>query len=141
MMAALSHDDLQRIRSIATTYRTLVLLVGAQWVTGWLGKPSYNLGGPTGSDGFGALFIVAAFAVACILAWKGYQLAALLGRAAPVIWAIGMFIPLINLLCLGLLSSASQAFCKQHGIRVGFLGPDLDDVARLEREARDTQSS
>lgn len=139
MANTISNEELQRLRSIAATYKTMVLLVGLQLLLGWFGNSLATA--TASSDGRLAVLFVAWLATACALAVKGHRLAELVGHRMPWLWGFGMFVPLVNLVCLLSLSRTSQAICKKHGIRVGLLGPDMDDVARLESAARDAPPS
>jgi hypothetical protein len=134
-MTTPSVDGLHTIRRIATTYKSMVLIVGVELLVGWGGG---GMGSARGADrlaGPNPIAIAIALAAGIALAVLGYRLAELLGKSIPVAWAIGMFVPLVNLFALWRLSSSAQAYCRRHQVRVGFLGPDLRDVERLEREA------
>jgi len=54
-----------------------------------------------------------------------YRTAKALGSSVPLLWVIGMFIPLFNVIFLLVLSSKATALCRAHGVPVGFLGPKL----------------
>lgn len=128
--------DFQRLRSLATTYRRLVLLVGLQLLLGALNN-GLAAGAETATERvvIGLVVLAIALGMATILAVNGFRLAALLGLTAPVAWAVGMFVPLINIIVLLTLSSRAQATCRRHGVKVGFLGPHKKDLARLEKAA------
>ena len=49
----------------------------------------------------------------------------------PVLWAIAMFLPCINVISLLVLSAKAQAWCKQHGVKVGFFGPTKESIEEL----------
>jgi hypothetical protein len=132
-MKAPSKDDVRRLRELASTYRTMVILVGVQWVLTWLGNDQRTYGAPNDDPGIGGLFYLGAVGVAMVLAVQGHRLAVLLGRRAPVLWALAMFVPLVNLFALLSLSRAAQDVCKDYGVRVGFLGPDMNNVRMLEQ--------
>ncbi len=44
-----------------------------------------------------------------------------------------MFFPCLNFLVLLALSLVAQAWCKRHGIKVGFLGPTRKSIEELRR--------
>jgi hypothetical protein len=125
------HEDLPRLRPIATAYRMLVMLVGLNILL-WIGSNPGFTGTGVGGKAIHEVCTMGALLIPLVIAVKGYQLASLLRRAVPVLWAVGMVIPLINLVVLLALSSASQAFCTKYGIPVGLLGPNMVEVARLE---------
>lgn len=139
-----AHEDGQHLRSLATTYKRMVLLVGVEWLL--FASLNRQRGAPaTGGDdasfmlGQDALVVMGGIGVlvaACVLAVLGYQLAKILGLGVPFVWAIGMFVPLINLIVLLTLSRKSQAVCRSHGVRVGLFGPNLDDVTKFEQAGR-----
>jgi hypothetical protein len=124
--------DPQSLRQLATTYRRTVLLIGFGWIAvGGLNSALSQPGAESGSPL--PLLLGLVFGVA--LAVHGYQLAQMLSMSAPPLWAIGMFVPLISLICLLVLSRSSTEFCRKHGVRVGLLGPNLSDIYQLEARA------
>jgi hypothetical protein len=138
------HEDGQRLRALATTYKRMVLLVGLEWLliataNGQRNAPVTHGVDPAFAMGENAAVVLAGIGVlvvGCVLVVTGYRLAQILGLGTPIVWAIGMFVPLINLIVLLALSRKSQAVCRSHGVRVGLLGPNLDDVARIEQTGR-----
>lgn len=64
----------------------------------------------------------------------GYRTADALGSAVPILWAVAMFFPCINLITLLVLSSRATNACRERGVPVGFLGPDLDAARRQGTE-------
>ncbi len=52
-----------------------------------------------------------------------YRTASALGSSVPVIWAIAMFVPIVNLVTLLILSSRATRTCRAAGVPVGFFGP------------------
>lgn len=138
-MTGKTKQELQRLRDLATMYKTVVLLVGAQWLVLWFTSTPTTPDAPRsgGEQVIGTIGGLVVLGIAAMLADRGYRLARLLDRSLPLIYAIGMFIPLVNLIFLLILSSASQAVCREHGIRVGLFGPKRDDIEKLEAAARD----
>ena len=65
------------------------------------------------------------FIAGIVAAVTAYQLMKGLDSKVPALWAVGMFVPLINILVLLSISSKAQAWCKERGIPVGFFGPKL----------------
>ena len=104
---------------VARLYRRLVVLFGVGLI---LSVPVGRL--PVGSGmavvEVGALVVTLALFIGLLV--TSYRLTTHLGSHSPVIWAIGMCIPLVNLFVLLAVSAKAQAWCKRHGIRVGLLG-------------------
>lgn len=117
---------------IAKYYRFLVLLVGFQLLLGFFQLP----GRMSPSSGFGALALVVSLGLLGLLAaisFTAYQLTRLLGEGLPILWAIAMFIPCINILGLLLISNKAQIWCRRYGIKVGFFGPTKESIEELRR--------
>jgi len=129
MATTVTRDQLQRLRTLATTYRTMIILVGIGWVC-WGFINGVSTGGRPG--GLAGLLSFAWVATAVALIVYSYRLAKLLELNA-ILWAILMAIPLINLIVLLRLSSKAQAACRARGVKVGFIGPDMGDLLRIER--------
>jgi hypothetical protein len=68
-----------------------------------------------------------------VIAVTAYKLTRHLGEGLPVLWAIAMFLPCINIIGLLVLSSKAQAWCRQYGIKVGFFGPTKESIEELRR--------
>lgn len=123
-------------RAVASQYRRLVLLIGVQLIVGVVvrlidqDRPS-ALGAVVGLLGF-----LCALGVAVFVAITAYRLMKELGSGAPILWAVAMFIPLLNILFLLAISSKSQTWCKARGIAVGFLGPTRESLDRLSTASR-----
>jgi hypothetical protein len=124
--------------AIARLYRRLVLVVGLQILLAVARIPVFLLVGGRSSAVVlglvGLVFGLAILVTAVLLAVTAYQLSAHLA-SVPILWALIMFVPCLNILGLLLLSAKAQAWCKQYGIRVGFLGPSLESIAELRRSA------
>lgn len=118
---------------VARLYRRLVLLFGVLLILGFL-VPAWGRGLP---DWAAAVITLAALvgiiAVLIGLLVTSYRLMTHLGSDLPVLWAIGMCIPLANLLVLLAVCSSANSWCKRHGITVGLLGPTKDSLERLRR--------
>ena len=113
-----------RERDVAQRYRRLVLLVGVQLLTQvprlFVDEPSSDPQIVVALVGVGLGFIAG-----IVAAVTAYQLMKGLNSKVPALWAVGMFVPLINVLVLLSISSKAQAWCKERGIPVGFFGPKL----------------
>ena len=73
--------------------------------------------------GFFALGVVIFGAIAV------FRLAELLrGRIVAMVYVLGLLIPFFGLLLLMLLSSQASSKLKRHGVRVGLLGADPDEI-------------
>lgn len=111
-------------RDVALRYRRLVLLVGVQLLTQIprliVDEP------PSDAQAIVALMsVVVGFITGIVAAVTAYQLAKSLNPKLPALWAVGMFVPLVNILVLLSISSKAQAWCKDRGIPVGFFGPKV----------------
>jgi hypothetical protein len=117
---------IRAVESVARNFRTLVLLVGLQILMGvflqLVTEPLLALA-----------LLVALLAVAVAMAVSAYKLMSGLGAGAPILWAAGIFVPLINLFVLAGISSRAQTWCKRHGIKVGLLGPTASSVAEFRQ--------
>ena len=110
---------------VARLYRRLVLLVGCQILISF-GGTMLEATLPDGVAALIALLALAAqLAIVVLMVVTGYGLTKRLGAGVPVLWAIGMLIPLLNILVLLAISSKANAWCKARGIPVGLLGPKL----------------
>jgi hypothetical protein len=69
------------------------------------------------------------------IAVTAYQLTLLMVEGSPVLWAIAMFLPCLNVLMLLVLSSKAQDWCRRYGVKVGFLGPTQESIEELRRKA------
>jgi hypothetical protein len=100
---------------VASSYRQLVLWVGAQLVI----SLSVMLFGRVLS-----LLLVPALLITVVaLAIYAYRTADALGSSAAPLWAVAMLVPCINIITLLVLSSKATEVCRANGIPVGFLGP------------------
>jgi hypothetical protein len=124
-MAGSNLETADKLRGIAKSYRRLVLLVGVQLIAAWFISSLRREAEMARLALFGLALVNTAFIIVA-----AYQLAEHLGRM-PVVWAVLMLVPLLNLFGLFSLSSAAQTVCQRHGIRVGFLGPNPADLASL----------
>jgi hypothetical protein len=131
--SAISPVPFADAEAIARLYRRLVLLVGLQIL---ISVPQILLQEATPSTGVGlvalaVLLLLIGILVAMVI--TTYKLARLLGAGLPILWAIAMFIPCLNLLTLLVLSSKAQAWCQQYGIKVGLLGPTKESIEEVRR--------
>jgi len=110
---------------VARLYRRLVLLVGCQILISF-GGTLIQATQPSDVAALIALLGLAAqLVIVVLMVITGYGLTKRLDAGAPVLWAIGMLIPLLNILVLLAISSKANAWCKARGIPVGLLGPKL----------------
>jgi hypothetical protein len=119
--------------AIARYYRQLVLLVGVQLLAGYFRLPSQRQSTPS------VLAMVASWVLICILialAFTAYKLTQHLGSKVPIVWAIVMFIPCVNILGLLVLSSKAQTWCRQYGVKVGFFGPTKASIEELRQRVQ-----
>ena len=109
---------------VALRYRRLVLLVGVQLVSQ---LPRLFVEDPPSDLQMIVVLVgmVSGFVASIVAAVTAYQLSRDLNSGMPILWAIGMFVPLINILLLLAISSRAQNWCKERGIPVGFLGPKI----------------
>jgi hypothetical protein len=138
-MITVSQEDLRRLRDVASAYKRVILLVALEWVCGGFANSQTARAG--GGGPLPILLGLAAFAAACGLVVFGYRLAKALELPVPVLWAIGVVIPVLNLIVLLILSRTAQAACRKHGVKVGLVGPDEADLLRLERAAEAAQAA
>lgn len=121
--------------AIARLYRRLVLLVGLQIL---LSVPQLLLQEATPSLGVGLVGVVVFLVLLGILVAMvatTYKLARVLGAGLPILWAIAMFVPCLNILMLLALSSRAQTWCQRYGIKVGLLGPTKESIEEVRRRA------
>lgn len=109
---------------VALRYRRLVLLVGVQLLSQ---LPRLFVEDPPSDLQMILVLVgmVSGFIASLVAAVTAYQLSRDLNSGMPILWAIGMFVPLINILLLLVISSRAQNWCKERGIPVGFLGPRI----------------
>jgi uncharacterized protein DUF4339 len=119
---------------IAKLYRRLVILVGIQILISLVqlplqGRPS------TGSAVLALLLTLILLGLLVAIAVMAYKLTVHLGSRMPVLWAIAMFLPCINIIGLLAISSKAQKWCQRYGIKVGLLGPTKESLEEVRRRA------
>jgi hypothetical protein len=117
---------------IALLYRRLVLLVGLQILLSFLRMPASQAGALVGALLLLVIFL-ALIGVIVAMVVTAYKLTGRLGARWPVLWALGMFVPCLNIFVLLALSSQAQTWCRRHGIKVGFLGPTKESIEELRQ--------
>jgi hypothetical protein len=132
----MNKEALGRLRELASTYRTLIFLVVIDWAC-YATSSSMNAHGNPVAAGFG----FAAIGLAIFVAVFGYRIAKILDLAIPPLWAIGMFIPVVNLIVLLMLSRSATDACRRSGVRVGLLGPDGGDLLRIQHSLEATEAA
>jgi hypothetical protein len=121
--------------AIARLYRRLVLLIGVQILMGLVVQLAAN---PEGEPGLAVLVLLVslmAIAATINLVVTTYKLARRLKAGPPLLWAIALFIPCVNIFGLLALSSSAQSWCRRHGVKVGLLGPTKESIEELRRLA------
>jgi hypothetical protein len=127
--------DADQARAIASLYRRLICLVGVQLIVGTAVNfiDQQNPSRTEAAIGLaGILFAVVAMGFAVVAA---YRLMQHLGAGAPLSWALGMFVPVVNIVVLLMISTKAQEWCRARGIEVGFLGPTKASLDRLGERA------
>jgi hypothetical protein len=122
--------------AIARLYRRLVLLVGAQLLLGFFFNSLSVVA--RGSAAVGILVLLAfpvVVAISIFIAITAYKLSNRLQSGLPILWAIAMFIPCVNIITLLALSSIATSWCRRHGIKVGFFGPTKESIEEIRRSS------
>jgi hypothetical protein len=127
--------------AIAKLYRRLVLLVGAQLLSGFVAR---SLAVMVAAVSETATLITVLLVILAGVAWlvssilivvTAYRLAGRLKAGVPILWALAMFIPCVNLITLLALSSTAQSWCRRHGIKVGFFGPTKESIEEIRQRS------
>lgn len=130
-------DRLAPVRNaetIARLYRRLVILVGLQLLLSFGRIPAlFSLRSPLAAAVLMVVFALLLLGVYVATAVTAYQLTRQMGQSVPILWAIAMFIPCINIITLLVISANAQSWCRQHGIKVGLLGPTKQSIEDLRR--------
>jgi hypothetical protein len=129
----------QNAETIARLYRRLVLVVGLQLLAAFGRLPLIALAPQSLALPILGLVLLVALACALALAVTAYKLSEEMGLGVPLLWAIAMFFPCINILTLLVMSSKAQAWCRQYGIKVGLLGPTPESIEDLRRRMMTSQ--
>ena len=112
------------VQALAHAYRRLVLWFGVQLL---LSCGSMRFAdNPRGAAGL-LSFLVSLGMLATVgaLIYYGYRTAAALGSSVAVLWAAAMLVPCLNIVTLLALSSRATHVCRENGIPVGLLGPEV----------------
>jgi hypothetical protein len=126
---------LDTAEAIAKLYRRLVLLVGLQILLGFFAQTLPAMGNSAVTGLLAIVVLIALLCTLAMLAVTAYKLTEHLGAGTPILWAIAMFLPCINIITLLVLSSKAQTWCRQYGIKVGFLGPTTESIEEVRRRA------
>jgi hypothetical protein len=118
-------------RAVGSLYRRLVVLIGVQLIVGVAVRLIEREQPSTGEALIGLLGSLVALVIVGFVVVTAYRLMKHLGSKVPVLWALAMFIPLLNIIFLLVISSKAQAWCRTRGIRVGFLGPTKESLDQL----------
>jgi len=119
--------------AIAKLYRRLVLLVGAQLLLGVLANMLSLMRAVAGLLALLALPVT--IGISIFIAVPAYKLSGRLQAGLPILWAIALFIPCVNILTLLALSSKATTWCRRHGIKVGFFGPTKESIEEIRRSS------
>jgi len=117
---------------LARLYRRLILLVGIQILLGLFLVPWQTSPAPGPVAGLVNLIVLLVAAATVVTA---YKLSGILRSGPPLLWAIAMLLPCINIIVLLALSSQAQTWCRRYGIKVGFLGPTKESIEEVRRLA------
>lgn len=114
------------VPGLAHAYRRLVLWFGAQLLLN-CGSQFGVLLPEQGAGQLALALVVFAGALITVVAlvYYGYKTAEALASARPVLWAIAMLLPCVNVITLLVLSSKATSACRANGIPVGLLGPKV----------------
>jgi len=122
----------ENAEAIARLYRRLVLLVGLQILFSILRGPLV-VAAPAVAVPMAVIVLLVLLSTAVALALTAYALTEHMGTGTPLLWAIAMFLPCINVISLLVLSSKAQVWCRQHGVKVGLFGPTKESIEELRR--------
>lgn len=117
------------VRELAFAYRRLVLWFGAQLVAGVLSLVVPRVDGVQNP-----LITIVVLITVVALAYYGYRTAKAMGSSVGWLWAVAMFIPCLNVITLLVLSHRATKACRERGVPVGFLGPEVPDHEPGEAE-------
>ena len=124
------------VPKLAASYRRLVLWFGVQLVIAILELANVM----AGETLLGLVILLVRFigVVVTIIALViyAYRTAAALGSQVPFLWAVAMFIPLVNAITLLVLSAKATNACRKAGIPVGFFGPKVGTKATLSQRKK-----
>jgi len=121
----------------AAAYRRLVLAVLGQVAFGVTSRAVTITIRRAGADDTGGALVVSfgIFLIALVLligvAVNAYAVVTGMGLGKPVLWAVAMCVPCVNLIVLLLLNRRATAWCREKGIEVGLLGPTRESLERL----------
>jgi len=97
---------------MARNYRQLVIWIGVQILSSLAMLV------------FPPLFVFVLVTVVASIFYT-YRTAESLGSSSSALWALAMFIPVVNLILLFALSAEARRVCAANGIEVGLLGPHV----------------
>jgi hypothetical protein len=103
------------VSELATAYRRLVLWFGGQLIV--------FLGLVLGAESMRLVGSVALGAMGVVLAYYAYRTAKALGSGVAWLWALAMFVSVINMVTILTLSVKATRACRAHGVPVGLFGP------------------
>lgn len=124
----------QNAEVIARLYRRLVILVGIQLVSALIVQ-ALAVAQFAGSVLVALVADLLVFGTLIALPVTAYQLTSQMkeGTRSPILWAVMMLLPCVNIFSLLILSNRAQAWCRHYGIKVGFFGPTRESIEDLRR--------
>jgi len=115
----------ERSRELAEAYRNLVLCFAGQLLlTSLVVVGNLTMSG-VAREVLRNVALWGTLGTATTFAYLGYRTAEAMGLGFPWVWAVGMFLPWLNVVTLLVLSSKATRTCRAAGISVGFLGPKI----------------
>jgi len=119
---------------LAHSYRNLVLSFGAQLLLTMVSFASARTANSPVREAIDLFVSVSGLLTFAALVYFGFRTAQALGSSVAWLWAVGMFLPCLNVITLLLLSSRATHACRAAGIPVGFLGPAADAIPGSEMD-------
>ncbi len=126
---------LSQADTVVQLYRRLIALFAAQYLLAPILLAIAGLFTQDDSEvAAGIILLVFAFMIGTF-AWvvvTAYSLMRAVETRSVLLRAVGMFVPLVNLFVLLGISRRTNRWCKEHNIKVGFLGPSRSALTRNE---------
>lgn len=117
------------VPGLGHAYKWLVMWFGIQLlatVAGMILTPVFR----NSSTGAGLLAVYSPIGVLVAIgamAYYAFRTAQALRSRVPLLWALALVVPLVNVLSLLALSQKATRACRANGVAVGFLGPKLSE--------------
>jgi hypothetical protein len=84
----------------------------------------------TGSEAIVEVLQVAYLIMAILCIYFIWQLAAALRCGPPILWAVGMLIPLLGFILLAVINQKATTRLREAGLQVGIMGVDLNNISQ-----------